>query len=112
MFYKRFLKSSSLPSVFSLKLFEDENLSSLRILSAIVCGDFRNHPHTHHSTHSIILKLEMRFSKSSAYTSLFPINLFKDGNVSGSFAFNIDFRNHPHTHHFSHSISLKMEMLA
>ncbi|KRY63621.1 hypothetical protein T4A_13744 [Trichinella pseudospiralis] len=23
-----------------------------------------------------------------------------------------DFRNHPHTHHFSHSISLKKEMLA
>ncbi|KRZ24006.1 hypothetical protein T4C_1185 [Trichinella pseudospiralis] len=47
-----------------------------------------------------------RFSKSSTYTSLFPFNLFKDGNVSG------DFRNRPHTHHFSHSISLKMEMLA
>ncbi|KRY62760.1 hypothetical protein T4B_13676 [Trichinella pseudospiralis] len=30
-----------------------------------------------------------RFSKSSAYTSLFPLNLFKDGNVSG------DFQNHP-----------------
>ncbi|KRY62498.1 hypothetical protein T4A_5526 [Trichinella pseudospiralis] len=25
---------------------------------------------------------------------------------------NGDFRNRPHTHHFSHSISLKMEMLA
>ncbi|KRX76386.1 hypothetical protein T4E_2417 [Trichinella pseudospiralis] len=24
----------------------------------------------------------MRFSKSSTYTSLFPFNLFKDGNVS------------------------------
>ncbi|KRY98966.1 hypothetical protein T4C_8530 [Trichinella pseudospiralis] len=47
-----------------------------------------------------------RFSKSSTYISLFPLNLFKDENVSG------DFRNHPHSHHFSHSISLKMEMLA
>ncbi|KRY99604.1 hypothetical protein T4B_12642 [Trichinella pseudospiralis] len=53
-----------------------------------------------------------RFSKSSTYTSLFPLNLFKDGNVSGYFAFICDFRNRPHTHHFSHSISLKMEMLA
>ncbi|KRY95319.1 hypothetical protein T4B_14450 [Trichinella pseudospiralis] len=31
-----------------------------------------------------------RFSKSSASTSLFPLNLLKDGNVSGSFAFNND----------------------
>ncbi|KRY62451.1 hypothetical protein T4B_11267 [Trichinella pseudospiralis] len=26
-----------------------------------------------------------RFSKSSANTSLFPLNLFKEGNVSGDF---------------------------
>ncbi|KRY62444.1 hypothetical protein T4A_3009 [Trichinella pseudospiralis] len=26
-----------------------------------------------------------RFSKSSSYTSLFPLNLFKDENVSGDF---------------------------
>ncbi|KRY98765.1 hypothetical protein T4C_423 [Trichinella pseudospiralis] len=26
-----------------------------------------------------------RFSKSSSYTSLFPLNLFKDGNVSDDF---------------------------
>ncbi|KRY99094.1 hypothetical protein T4B_15524 [Trichinella pseudospiralis] len=31
-----------------------------------------------------------RLLKSSAYTSLFPLNLFKDGNASGSFAFNND----------------------
>ncbi|KRY94526.1 hypothetical protein T4B_2034 [Trichinella pseudospiralis] len=36
-----------------------------------------------------------RFSKSSSYTSLFPLNLFKDGNVSGFFAFISDFQNHP-----------------
>ncbi|KRY86032.1 hypothetical protein T4B_8182 [Trichinella pseudospiralis] len=28
-----------------------------------------------------------RFSKSSSYTSLFPLNLLIDGNVSGFFAF-------------------------
>ncbi|KRY95502.1 hypothetical protein T4C_2961 [Trichinella pseudospiralis] len=28
-----------------------------------------------------------RFSKSSSYTSLFLLNLFKDGNVSGFFCF-------------------------
>ncbi|KRY95977.1 hypothetical protein T4B_1996 [Trichinella pseudospiralis] len=36
-----------------------------------------------------------RFSKSSSYTSLFPLNLFIDGNVSGFFAFISDFQNHP-----------------
>ncbi|KRY80462.1 hypothetical protein T4D_7836 [Trichinella pseudospiralis] len=35
MVYRRFLKSSSLTSVFSQKLFEDENLSD----------DCLNHPH-------------------------------------------------------------------
>ncbi|KRZ08819.1 hypothetical protein T4C_2180 [Trichinella pseudospiralis] len=43
-----------------------------------------------------------RFSKSSSYTSLFPFNLFNDGNVSG------DFCNHPHLPHFSHKKSSKM----
>ncbi|KRY71640.1 hypothetical protein T4A_8408 [Trichinella pseudospiralis] len=28
-----------------------------------------------------------RFSKSPKYISLFPLNLFKDGNVSGFFCF-------------------------
>ncbi|KRY64480.1 hypothetical protein T4D_12004, partial [Trichinella pseudospiralis] len=28
-----------------------------------------------------------RLSKSSPYSSLFPLNLFKDGNVNGFFAF-------------------------
>ncbi|KRY77837.1 hypothetical protein T4D_1949 [Trichinella pseudospiralis] len=37
-----------------------------------------------------------RFSKSSTYTSLFPLNLFKDGNVCGFFAFINDCLNHPH----------------
>ncbi|KRX86098.1 hypothetical protein T4E_10731 [Trichinella pseudospiralis] len=41
-----------------------------------------------------------RFSKSSTYASLFPLNLFEDGNVSG------DYQNHPHTHHISNSLSL------
>ncbi|KRZ24008.1 hypothetical protein T4C_667 [Trichinella pseudospiralis] len=58
MVFRRFLKSSSLTSLFSVKLFENENLS----------GDFRNHPHTHHFSHSISLKMEIRLLKSSSLT--------------------------------------------